>query len=57
MLADIQVDAIVIGAGVAGLAAARALAEAKMSVALLEARDRIGGTHSHCQARGMLAAD
>ena len=34
---------IVIGAGVAGLAAARTLAEAGRRVALIEARDRVGG--------------
>jgi monoamine oxidase len=37
------VDAIVIGAGAAGLAAAGRLAEAGARVDLLEARDRIGG--------------
>jgi monoamine oxidase len=36
-------DVIVIGAGVAGLAAARVLAEAGRRVALVEARDRVGG--------------
>jgi monoamine oxidase len=36
-------DTIVIGAGVAGLAAARILARHGLAVALLEARDRVGG--------------
>jgi monoamine oxidase len=36
-------DAIVVGAGAAGLAAARSLAERGCSVLVLEARDRIGG--------------
>ena len=36
-------DAIIIGAGAAGLAAARELAQANLSVLVLEARDRIGG--------------
>lgn len=38
-----QPDVIVIGAGAAGLAAARALTRAGRAVALIEARDRIGG--------------
>lgn len=36
-------DVVVIGAGAAGLAAARALHEADLSVVVLEARERIGG--------------
>ncbi len=36
-------DVIVIGAGAAGVAAARALHDARVPVVLLEARDRIGG--------------
>jgi len=38
-----QHDVLVIGAGAAGLAAARALAEAGRSTVIVEARDRIGG--------------
>lgn len=36
-------DVLVLGAGIAGLAAARALAEAGQRVAVIEARERIGG--------------
>ena len=38
-----HVDVVIIGAGVAGLAAARRLRKAGLSIAVLEARNRIGG--------------
>jgi monoamine oxidase len=38
-----EFDVIVIGAGAAGLAAARRLATARLSIRVLEARDRLGG--------------
>lgn len=38
-----QADLVVIGAGAAGIAAARRLAGTRLSVVVLEARDRIGG--------------
>jgi monoamine oxidase len=38
-----ELDVIVIGAGAAGLAAARRLATARLSVRVLEARNRLGG--------------
>jgi monoamine oxidase len=51
-------DVIVIGAGAAGLAAARSLAGRSLRVILLEARDRMGGrVWSHASARGAVAAE
>jgi monoamine oxidase len=43
MSAGSDVDVVVVGAGAAGLAAGRRLSEGRVSVALLEARDRVGG--------------
>jgi monoamine oxidase len=40
---DIKYDILILGAGVAGLAAGRLLAEGGRQVAIVEARDRIGG--------------
>ncbi|WP_243229848.1 NAD(P)/FAD-dependent oxidoreductase [Microbacterium sp. CIAB417] len=42
-MADISRDVVVIGAGAAGLTAANDLRKAGLSVAVLEARDRVGG--------------
>ena len=43
LAADTDVDVVIIGAGAAGIAAARRVAAAKVRFALLEAGDRIGG--------------
>jgi monoamine oxidase len=48
-----EVDAIVIGAGAAGVAAARQLRRAELSVLVVEARDRIGGRAWTLQEGGL----
>jgi monoamine oxidase len=44
-----DIDVVVIGAGAAGVAAARMLADAQMGVAVLEARNRLGGRAWTCR--------
>src|ERR1700738_447696 len=47
------VDAVVVGAGISGLVAARQIARAGRSVLVLEARDRVGGRGlNHTLANG-----
>jgi monoamine oxidase len=51
-----EIDGVVIGAGAAGIAAGRHLADFGLSVVVLEARDRIGG-RAHTVHAGDLALD
>ena len=47
-----ETDILIVGAGAAGLAAARELTAAKFNIIVLEARDRIGGRiHTHLDSQ------
>src|SRR5215469_17941525 len=52
-----EADVVVVGAGLAGLAAARELQRAGRSVLVIEARDRVGGRVLNHSLGGGLAVD
>ena len=56
-MTDLDADVCVVGAGYAGLAAARSLTQAGASVVVLEARDRVGGRARTDTGPGGVALD
>jgi monoamine oxidase len=52
-----EIDVAIIGAGAAGLGAARALENSALSMIVLEARDRVGGRGHTIIARGGITFD